>query len=117
MDNFKDFTYDYDHYRNLPSFIDEIHDKGRKVIIILDPAIASNKTLKSNYPALDVGINRDIFVKINDTYIEGKLWAGKSYFPDFSHPQVRPYWTQMCAEFRKAVRFDGLWLVSMKLCF
>ncbi|KFM79974.1 Maltase-glucoamylase, intestinal, partial [Stegodyphus mimosarum] len=110
MDNFKDFTYDYDRYQNLPSFIDEIHDKGRKVIIILDPAIASNKTLKSNYPALDVGINRDIFVKINDTYIEGKLWAGKSYFPDFSHPQVRPYWTQMCAEFRKAVRFDGLWL-------
>lgn len=38
-----------------------------------DPAIASNKTLQSNYPALDVGMNRDIFVKVNNTYLEGKV--------------------------------------------
>ncbi|GFW91958.1 maltase-glucoamylase, intestinal [Trichonephila clavipes] len=110
MNNYKDFTFDEKRYANLPAFVDELHDKGKKVVIVLDPAIASNKTLESNYPALDVGINRDVFIKVNGTYLEGSSWPGKVYFPDFSHPEVRPYWTQMCTEFRKSVRFDGLWI-------
>ncbi|GFT67959.1 maltase-glucoamylase, intestinal [Nephila pilipes] len=110
MNNYKDFTFDEKRYANLPAFVDELHDKGRKVVIVLDPAIASNKTLESNYPALDVGINRDVFIKVNGTYLEGSSWPGKAYYPDFSHPEVRPYWTQMCTEFRKSVRFDGLWI-------
>ncbi|GIY02981.1 maltase-glucoamylase, intestinal [Caerostris extrusa] len=110
MNNFKDFTFDEKRYSNLPAFVDELHEKGKKVVIVLDPAIASNKTLESNYPALDVGINRDVFVKVNGTYLEGASWSGKAYFPDFSHPDIRPYWTQMCTEFRKSIRFDGLWI-------
>ncbi|XP_054707792.1 sucrase-isomaltase, intestinal-like [Uloborus diversus] len=110
MNNFKDFTYDEKRYQHLPAFVDDLHEKGRKVVIVLNPGIASNKTLQSNYPALDVGINRDVFIKINGSYLEGKGWPGKTYFPDFSNPEVRPYWTQMCTEFRKFVRFDGLWL-------
>lgn len=110
MNNFKDFTFDDNRYQNLPSFVDELHDKGKKVVIVLDTAIASNKTLQSNYPALDVGMNRDIFVKVNGTYLEGKAWSGKAFYPDFTHPETRPYWSQMCTEFRKLVPFDGLWL-------
>lgn len=48
-----------------------------------DPAIASNKTLQANYPALEVGMNRDIFVKVNGTYLEGKVNDTKS-FTDYS---------------------------------
>lgn len=43
------------------------------VFIFQHPAIASNKTLESTYPALDVGVNRDIFIKVNSTYIEGQV--------------------------------------------
>lgn len=110
MSNFKDFTIDQERFQKLPQFVDELHNTGRKVVIILDPAIASNKTLESNYPALDVGINRDVFIKVNSSYLEGMVWPGKTYYPDFSNPDVRPYWTQMCTEFRKLVQFDGLWI-------
>ncbi|XP_015921861.1 lysosomal alpha-glucosidase isoform X2 [Parasteatoda tepidariorum] len=110
MSSYKDFTYDSKHFQDLPVFIDELHEKGKKVIILLDPVVASNKTLESNYPALDVGMNRGIFVKVNDSYLEGQMWPGKVYYPDFTNPDVRPYWTQMCTEFRKFVKFDGLWL-------
>lgn len=35
MNNFKDFTFDDKKYQTLPAFVDELHDKGRKVIIVL----------------------------------------------------------------------------------
>lgn len=35
MNNFKDFTFDGERYQNLPSFVDKLHDKGRKVVIAL----------------------------------------------------------------------------------
>lgn len=35
MSNYKDFTIDEKNYANLPVFVDELHDKGRKVVVAL----------------------------------------------------------------------------------
>lgn len=35
MNNYKDFTYDEKRFTNLPTFVDDLHAKGRKVVIVL----------------------------------------------------------------------------------
>lgn len=35
MNNFKDFTFDEKRYLTLPAFVDELHDKERKAMIVL----------------------------------------------------------------------------------
>lgn len=112
MQNYRDFTYDKYNFQTLPGFVDELHNKNLKVVIILDPAIASNKTLKGQYNALDYGEKLGIFIKLNGTFLEGEVWPGKTYFPDFSHDEAEKYWSTMCADFRNSedVKYDAIWI-------
>ena len=62
MDNHKDFTYDKNgKFKDLPNFVQELHEQGLHYVPIIDPGISS--TEKSYYKAYDDGLKMDIFIK------------------------------------------------------
>ena len=87
MDKMHDFTFDPQNFSTLPFYINNFHKKKKKYVIILDPAIASRPD--KEYKALNQGLEMNIF--ISDEHgkpIEGSVWPGPTYFPDFTHPNI-----------------------------
>lgn len=78
-----------------------------------DPAVSGSEA-HGTYPPYDRGLYYDVFVKdIHGKIVEGRVWNLKSsVFPDFTHPNATPWWTEMFSNFHKGVAFDGAWIVS-----
>lgn len=110
MDGYKDFTFDHQKFGALPNFAQQIHADNRKLILILDPAIASKPS--GSYPPLELGLEMEIFLKdpITGDPVQGVVWPGPTFFPDFTNPKSLDYWSQLIADFHKEVEFDGLWI-------
>lgn len=106
-----DFTVDPVKFEGLADFVKEIHARHMKLVLLLDPAIASQPPM-SNYTPLTLGLQKDVFIKDNRTGkpLEGKVWPGKTYWPDFSNNVTREYWYQLLFNFNKKVEFDGIWI-------
>ncbi|RDD41921.1 Lysosomal alpha-glucosidase [Trichoplax sp. H2] len=106
-----DFTYDPVRYDGLPAFVDELHSRGQKYIIILDPAISDNQT-SGTYPPYDDGAKRDIFIRHADNRVMvGKVWPrGNAVFPDYTSESGRTWWKNLIVDFHNTIKFDGLWI-------
>ena len=83
------------------------------VNLFQDPAISGSEK-SGEYPPFDRGLDYDVFVKdTKGQIVRGKVWNTKSsVFPDFTHPNATPYWSEMFNNFHKEVGFDGAWIVS-----
>ncbi|XP_076803980.1 sucrase-isomaltase, intestinal-like [Clavelina lepadiformis] len=111
MDAKKAFTYDHDKYNGLPAFVDQLHSWGMKYIIILDPGIK----IEDGYDAYDKGKAYDIFIKepTGKEPVVTEVWPGQTYHPDYTHPNVEPWWTEQCQAFFEGddgVEYDALWI-------
>jgi len=110
MDGFRDFTLDQKNF-DLPqmqALVTKLHDAGQRWVPIIDPGIK----VDPGYPAYDIGIREDIFLKDTDgkRYI-GKVWPGAVHFPDWFHPRAQDYWTEQLRQFHDTlVPFDGIWI-------
>ncbi|KNC45946.1 acid alpha glucosidase [Thecamonas trahens ATCC 50062] len=115
MDRWLDFTTDPVAYpaADMAAFIDELHAVGQRYVPIIDPGISYTQPAGS-YPPYDDGVADDVFIKASPqadhTYAQGKVWPGKTVFPDFSAPQTTAYWTNMLATFHDLVPYDGVWI-------
>ncbi|XP_054254507.1 maltase-glucoamylase-like isoform X2 [Indicator indicator] len=113
MEERKDFTYDKEKFKDLPSFRAYLHDHGQKYIIILDPAI-SLEPLSDGSPYLtyERGQSRGIWVNESnsDTPLIGQVWPGQTVFPDFTNPECTSWWVEECKIFYNEVPYDGLWI-------
>ena len=106
MNNYEVFTLNKK-FANLSSFIDEtIHKDGGKFVPIIDMGISLN----SKYAKL--GNSLDIFIKSNYTKenLIGKVWPGKTVFPDFFNPKINKFWKKGLDDYHKLVNYDGIWL-------
>ena len=111
MDNFRDFTIDPINFKDLPNFVQHLHDHNRRFIPILDPAIGYNDSRPTE--EYTSGIEEDIFIK-NDA---GKLLVTRimnplSVIPDFTHPAAAEWWKQALVRFHDKTQFDGIWIDS-----
>ncbi|XP_023929978.1 sucrase-isomaltase, intestinal [Lingula anatina] len=114
------FTYNRDGFRDLPKLVQELHDMGQKLILILDPGIGTDENVTSrappnnSYPALNDGVRQDVFIKNpNKTgYLTAEVWPGKVYFPDYTKPETTEWWTRCIEDFyvNQKVQYDALWL-------
>ncbi|CAF1070902.1 unnamed protein product, partial [Didymodactylos carnosus] len=119
FENQLDFTWDPIRFKDLPKFVDSLHDQGMKFITILDPAIDSEQ---ENYPPYSNGQAKDIWVKwpkdknlqFNETgnrNMLGYVWPlGKTVFPDYFNPAAIAWWKSEILNYHQKLKFDGLWI-------
>ncbi|XP_004860939.1 lysosomal alpha-glucosidase isoform X2 [Heterocephalus glaber] len=110
MDAQRDFTFNRDGFADLPAAVHELHQGGRKYMMIVDPAISSSGPAGS-YRPYDEGLRRGVFIT-NETGqpLIGKVWPGPTAFPDFTNPEALDWWQDMVSEFHAQVPFDGMWI-------
>ncbi|KAK9763887.1 hypothetical protein K7432_009060, partial [Basidiobolus ranarum] len=109
MDKYKSFTFDPVRYPppKLNEFIKDLHSRNQRMTMIVDPGIKVEKGNKS----YEVGMERDIFIKRADGEIFiGRVWPGKTAFPDWFHPEAEKYWTELLHEWFDTLPLDGVWL-------
>jgi len=108
MDSYLDFTRSEETYAALPDVIQDLHDNGQRYICILDEAIGNQ-----DYYGLQQGLQADIFIKFpNGTILEGNVWPGNSYYPDYTSSKTQAYWTEMFRYLyeNQSVQYDGIWI-------
>ncbi|XP_032312563.1 lysosomal alpha-glucosidase [Camelus ferus] len=110
MDARRDFTFNKDGFGDFPAMVQELHQGGRRYMLIVDPAISSSSPA-GTYRPYDEGLRRGVFIT-NETGqpLIGKVWPGLTAFPDFTNPEALGWWQDMVGEFHAQVPFDGMWI-------
>ncbi|KAJ4818147.1 Alpha-glucosidase [Rhynchospora pubera] len=108
MDASKDFTLDPINYPRpkLLKFLNQIHSRGMKYVVLIDPGIAVNPS----YGVYQRGIAKDVFVKLDGQPYLAQVWPGPVYFPDFLNPNGVSWWVDEISRFHQFVPVDGLWI-------
>jgi len=89
MDGFRVFEWDKKGFSNPKKLTSELEKDGVKLVTIIDPGIKADKS----YHVANSGIEGEHFVKYPDgSLYEGEVWAGISYFPDFTKEETRTWW-------------------------
>ncbi|KAM7399513.1 hypothetical protein PAMP_018780 [Pampus punctatissimus] len=113
MEDKKDFTYDKVKFSELPQFADYLHEKGQRYILILDPAIATNKRVgDAPYESYDRGTEKNAWVTESDgkTPLLGEVWPGETVFPDYTSQNCIDWWVDEYEQFYREIKHDALWI-------
>ncbi len=90
MKGFRCFTWDEERFPDPVKMINELRKQGFRIILIIDPGIKKDK----DYWVFNQALQNDYFCRRQDgDYMEGKVWPGDCYFPDFTSPDVRTWWS------------------------
>jgi alpha-glucosidase (family GH31 glycosyl hydrolase) len=109
MKDYEIFTIN-DKFEQIGPFIkDEIHKDGCKFIPIIDLGLSYEN---QNSNMVKLGNDLDIFIKSNYTKktLIGKVWPGKTVFPDFMNPNISKFWNTGLSLYHDLTNFDGIWL-------
>lgn len=104
MDAYKLFTWDSKKFPEPVKLIKDLHERGVKLVTIVDPGIK----VEEDYQPFADGLGTYVSTPENEIYT-GKLWPGKSAFPDFLSTKGQEYWKKQILEFSKS-GVDGIWL-------
>ena len=106
MEGFRCFTWSKEHFPNPKRMVKELADDGFKTIVIIDPGIK----IDMDYSVFKEGLDKDYFCKRADgPYMKGKVWPGECYFPDFTNPEVREWWSNLFKELVEDIGVKGVW--------
>ncbi|MFV9551809.1 glycoside hydrolase family 31 protein [Algibacter sp. PT7-4] len=106
MEGFRCFTWSKEHFPDPKRMVKELADDGFKTIVIIDPGIK----IDMDYSVFKEGLEKDYFCKRADgPYMKGKVWPGECYFPDFTNPEVRDWWSNLFQELVEDIGVKGVW--------
>ncbi|MFP2995076.1 glycoside hydrolase family 31 protein [Spongiivirga sp. MCCC 1A20706] len=106
MDGFRCFTWDNERFPDPKKMVKELEDDGFKTVVIIDPGIK----IDMNYDVFKEALDKDYFCKRADgPYMKGKVWPGECYFPDFTNPEVREWWSDLYKELIEDIGVRGVW--------
>ena len=106
MDGFRCFTWDKEKFPDPKGMVDSLKEQGFQTMVIIDPGIKKD----NNYDVYKEGLEKDYFCKrIDGHYVEGKVWPGDCYFPDFTKPEVREWWAGLYKGLIEEVGIAGVW--------
>lgn len=105
MDQFKVFTWDEENYGKPGELIQELGEKGFKVVTIIDPGTK----LEQGYFMHDEGVEQGYFATDTqgNVYVN-EVWPGESNYPDFGREEVRKWWG-MHHKFLLDIGVAGIW--------
>jgi alpha-glucosidase len=106
MDGFRCFTWDKNYFPDPKRMVKELEDDGFKTVVIIDPGIK----IDADYLVFKEGLDKDYFCKRADgPYMKGKVWPGECYFPDYTNPEVREWWSSLFKELIEDIGVKGVW--------
>ncbi|MCZ2102034.1 MAG: glycoside hydrolase family 31 protein [Chitinophagales bacterium] len=106
MDAFKPFTWDYKKFPKPKEMIADLEKEGFKTIVIIDPGIKVDLA----YDVFKEGLANNYFCRRADgPYMKGKVWPETCYFPDFTNPKVRKWWSGLFYELIYEMGVSGIW--------
>ncbi len=106
MEGFRCFTWNKEYFPNPKKMVKELLDDGFKTVAIIDPGIK----IDEDYSIYQEGIENDYFCKRADgPYMKGKVWPGECYFPDYTNPKVRKWWSGLFKELIDDIGVKGVW--------
>jgi len=106
MEGFRCFTWNKEYFPNPKKMVQELLDDGFKTVAIIDPGIK----IDEDYSVYKEGIENDYFCKRADgPYMKGKVWPGECYFPDYTNPKVRKWWSGLFKELIDEIGVKGVW--------
>lgn len=106
MDGFRVFTVDQQHFPALTQQLDQLNQRGHRVVPILDPGLRKDPA----YPVYADAKAKDILCQtIEGEDFVGYVWPGYTVFPDFSLPEAREFWAERVKEFTQ-LGFGGYWI-------
>lgn len=106
MDGFRCFTWNKEYFPDPKRMVKELGDDGFKVVAIIDPGIK----VDNNDPTFTEALEKDYFCKRADgPHMKGKVWPGDCYFPDFTKPEVRDWWSGLFKELIEDIGIKGVW--------
>ncbi len=106
MEGFRCFTWSKEYFPDPKRMVKELADDGFKTIVIIDPGIK----IDMDYSVFKEGLENDYFCKRADgPYMKGKVWPGECYFPDFTKPEVREWWSDLFKELVEDIGVKGVW--------
>jgi len=90
MDGYKNFLVNNTRFPTLPTTAQALHEKGQKLIVIIDAGLAAN----DSYTYYKQANEQKLLITSNKTggNLFGKVWPGKAAFPDFYNPKTTAYW-------------------------
>ncbi len=105
MDGYRVFTWHPDRFPDAPRFIDGLKESQFRLVTIVDPGVKA----EPGYPVFDEGRSRNLLCKTESgqLYI-GKVWPGRTAFPDFVKPETRAWWASLVAR-HVASGVAGIW--------
>ncbi len=88
-------TWDSTKFPTPERMIHNIAEKGRKMVVIIDPHVKKD----NNYPIFKEAESKQYYVKKNDktTDFDGWCWPGSSMYLDVTNPDVRTWWASKFA--------------------
>ncbi|RCS28013.1 DUF4968 domain-containing protein [Polaribacter sp. WD7] len=106
MDGFRCFTWDKNYFPDPKRMVKELEDDGFKTVVIIDPGIK----IDLEYDVFKEALDKDYFCKRADgPYMKGKVWPGECYFPDYTRPEVREWWSGLFQELIEEIGVKGVW--------
>ena len=106
MDDFRCFTWNKDYFPDPKQMVSDLENEGFKTVAIIDPGIK----IDPDYEIYKEGLENDFFCKRADgPYMQGKVWPGECYFPDFTNPKVREWWAGLYKELIGEIGVKGIW--------
>ncbi|MDH3321508.1 MAG: glycoside hydrolase family 31 protein [Flavobacteriaceae bacterium] len=106
MEEFRCFTWSKAYFPEPKKMVADLADDGFKTIVIIDPGIKVDK----DYKIYQEGIANDYFCKRADgPYMRGRVWPGECFFPDFTKPEVRKWWSGLFKELISEIGVKGVW--------
>jgi alpha-glucosidase len=106
MEGFRCFTWNKEYFPDPKRMVKELADDGFKTIAIIDPGIK----IDNDYSVYKEALEKDYFCKRADgPYMKGKVWPGECFFPDFTKPEVREWWSDLFKELIEDIGVKGVW--------
>lgn len=107
MDGFRCFTWDRSHFPDPAALVDWLHEKGFKVVSMIDPGIKQDE----NYWVYQQMVNGSHFCKDKDgqDIFIGDVWPGACGFPDFTRSETREWWGTLYKSLVEDDHVDGFW--------